>query len=239
MRQYHIGEEPAAKYKHRIEIIIVNAGWAITLLVTLATGYQSIPTLFKYLLWSFIAITFAVSIIFTAIPIWQKMREIKQSYLLKRKQQRLFQDFSEVLEEAKPLFASDGPYSLRDYVDNLCIEFSQNQSIHPELRCLYERLLILTGWHSTILIAFSTPYKGSLGYVRRVLDIVAMYRAASNVVRELAAMEMPDTPTLKGRSNQHRIAKGKYNHHIERVEAVLDAARKVNSELPHGGFSRF
>ncbi len=231
-------EVPAAKSKFHIEIVVANVGWAVTLLVTLATANQNINSTFRVVLWCFVAITFGITMVFSIIPLFHKLRSLNQVRLQKKLHQRQLVALSEVLKNAKPFFASNLVHSLQYYLMSLCTEFVQNQSVHPLLKGLHEKMMILDGWHRTLMRAVSSKRISDQQRQALILDIVGFYRALSNVVFELNQLELPTTPGLKGRDNEHKILKEKFNDHLGQLENVLDDARKMSPELPYGGFNR-
>ncbi len=239
MNLFQVSNATKVKSEHRLKDTITFAGWAVVIIVALASSYQTIPTSLRTLLWVLAVFAAACSLTLAAVPMWQKVRAIKASHDRKGARQRRLAEFSEILQEARPLFTSeDGPFALRSYLMSLCSAFSQDHSLHPGLRCLHVRLIIITGWDDSLLKSLNVKQRTESEYGSIVLDIVSMYQAVSDIARELNSMELPSTPIMKGRASENRIIINKYNAHVDQLEKVLNRVEKDNPELRFGGFVR-
>ena len=156
-----------------------------------------------------------------------------------RHQRQSLMQLAELIQEARTLFDPHLTCSLRNYVESVCNAVVQNQSVHPQLKRLAERLHLLEDWHWSLLTFANPGLISNAPFTDIVRHIVRLYRDTADVVRELASIKLPGVGSVKAYDDQRRMMKEKYNQHIGRVEQLLARIAKVNPELQTGAFHRF
>jgi len=223
----------------RLQLILTLISWVVGLAIVLFTNWASIPLWARYAILGLIAISFLVTLVLGIIPASRLIKTWADSTRRTRHQRQSLMQLAELIQEARSLFDPHLTCSLRNYVESVCNAVVQNETLHPQIKRLAERLHILGDWHWSLLTFADTGFRHSAPFVMVVRDITMFYRNTADVVRELATMKMPEDGPVRAYDDQRRMMKEKYNLHIGSVERVLERIAKTNPELHSGGFHRF
>ncbi|MCK4607345.1 MAG: hypothetical protein KAU35_08630 [candidate division Zixibacteria bacterium] len=232
-------ERPRLSPVARSQLILMLIGGVVGFSISLFTDWESIPLWARYPILGFIGIAFMVTLVLSIIPASHLFRGWIASIGRRRQQRRTLLELAGLLQEARMLFEPNASNSLRAYVDSICNSVVQDQSVHPQLKRLAERLHLLEDWHWSLLTFANPGLISNAPFTDIVRHIVRLYRDTADVVRELAIMKMPEDGSVRAYDDQRRMMKEKYNQHIGRVEQLLERIAKVNPELQTGAFHRF
>lgn len=232
-------DRPRPSSVARLQLILTLIGWVVVLSVSLFTDWESMPLWARYPILGFIGIAFMVTLVLSTIPAWHLFRGRIASIGRRRLQRRTLFELAGLLQEARTLFDPHLSCSLQNYVKSVCNAGVQNQSLHPQLKPLAERLRVLEDWHWSLLTFADSGLICNAPFTDIVRHIVRLYRDTAEVVRELASIKLPGDGSVRAYDDQGRMMKERYNQHIGRVEQLLERIAKVNPELPTGPFHRF
>lgn len=232
-------ERPRPLPVARSQLVLTLIGWVVGLSVWLFTDWESIPLWGRYAILSFIAISFLVTLIQGIIPASRLIKTWADSTRIIRHQRQSLMQLAELIQEARTLFDPHLTCSLQNYVESVCDAVVQNQSLHPQLKRLAERLHVLEDWHLSLLTFANPGLISNAPFTDIVRHIIRLYRDTAEVVCELASIKLPGDGSARAYDDQGRMMKEKYNQHIGRVEQLLERIAKVNPELQTGVFHRF
>ena len=232
-------EQSRALPSGQLQLIFVLIGGGVGLVVLLFTNWTSIPVWVRYMIIGFIGLFFGALLVFVITPTSRLLKSRIDSARKTKQQQRNLVLLAGIVQEAGQLLEPHLTCSLRHYVDSLCNMLVQNQSLHPQLKRLAERLHILSNWHGSLLTFADIGFGKKIPFTRMVRDIMMFYRDLSNIVRELASTRLPEDVSTRSLDDNLRNIKAKYNHHMGCLDQILEAISKFNPEIQPGGFHRF
>jgi hypothetical protein len=231
-------EQSRARPVGQLQLILTLIGWGVGLVALLSNNLTSIALWARFTIIGFICLSFGVSLVLGIFRVSRLVMSWVDSARKTTQQQRSLMQLTEIVQETRALLDPHISYSLPHYLDLLCNALVHNETMHPQIERLSERLRILSDWHWTLLTFADSGFKQKMLFTRRVRGITMFYRDLADIVRELASTRLPADASIMAHDDQRRIVKEKYNQHIGRLEQVLEAIGKVNPEIQTGSFHR-
>ena len=222
-----------------VQLIISILGWAVTLSVVLLAEWNTLPTLLRIVIISFISISCMVSLVLGLIPAIKRIKQSLHKSVARRRQRKILSKFAELLIEMGLLLDLNRTSSLRNYIYSIRNDSANSNELSNRIRNLSDRLNILANWHWSLLTLSNTKFRDSESIINEIRNIVRFYRDVADIVREFTNIKSEDRVSVQFRSDSGIMAQNKYNQHIDRVEGLLSEARKINPEFTSGDFYRF
>ena len=221
---------------HHLQILLALISGVVSPLVVVFAGWSSIPRWGQLTILGIVSI---VALIYIVVPTTRFVNNRVRRFHQKTLRRKILTEIQGLIREASMLFDPHSVSSLRHYVEAIANLLIQNSDLHSKLQRLSERSLILSHWHDCLLVLTDRETANGQNFDEVIRNVSRFYHGVSDVVRELASIDISKENTARAYDNDARMAKQKYNQHVERIDQVLSRVAEHIPNFHVGIFHRF